>query len=82
MVKADSIDEAMIGGNASAEGGEDEAAGGDGATTSGVDVVLRHRLTETGFAKKKDYQGHIKVSVQHCSEVYNFFTNGRLYGEV
>lgn len=39
-----------IGANASAEGGEEELE--EGATTSGVDVTLDNRLTETNFDKK------------------------------
>merc|ERR1711994_1131430 len=48
----------LEGSNASAEGGEDE--GGDASTVSGVDLVLNHRLTETGFGSKKDYMVYLK----------------------
>lgn len=50
------IGDDMIGGNPS------EEAGGEGAeasSVSGVNVVLAHRLIETGF-KKKDYKKYIK----------------------
>merc|ERR1712212_1206874 len=48
----------LEGSNASAEGGDDE--GGDASTVSGVDLVLNHRLTETGFGSKKDYMVYLK----------------------
>ena len=53
------IDDSLIGGNASAE--EPQEAGDDPAAVSGINVVLRHRLVETGFKNKKEYQIHIKV---------------------
>merc|ERR1712158_57653 len=43
----------LDGANASAEG-EDGDAGADPSSTSGVDIVLNHRLTESGFGSKKD----------------------------
>lgn len=52
------IDEALIGGNASAEVLDE---GCDLTTVSGVDIVLNHKLTETSYDKKsflvyiKDY---------------------------
>lgn len=55
------IDDSLIGGNASAEAPEEAAA--EAGTTSGLDVVIRGRLVETGFGKKKDYQVHIKVGL-------------------
>ena len=55
------FDDSKIGGNASAEGGAEESA--DPSSVSGVDVVLRHRLVETGFGKKKEYQTYIKVRI-------------------
>merc|ERR1712080_286188 len=39
---------AIAGANASAEGADEH-------TESGVDLVLNHRLVETGFSKKNDY---------------------------
>merc|ERR1711983_19731 len=41
-----------------AEGGDDE--GTESSTVSGVDLVLNHRLTETGFGSKKDYMVYLK----------------------
>ena len=59
-MKGEEIDDSLIGGNASAEA-PDEAATGDTEVRTEVDIVVRGRLVETGFGKKKDYQGHIKV---------------------
>lgn len=50
------IDESAIGGNASAEGGEE---GVESASKQGVDIVLSSRLVEF-TQNKKDYMGHIK----------------------
>ena len=63
VVRADVIDESAIGGNASAED-PTEAGAMDDSTKSGVDIVLRHRLMETGFSKKKEYQLNVKVSYE------------------
>merc|ERR1712158_7687 len=49
----------LDGANASAEG-EDGDAGADPSSTSGVDIVLNHRLTESGFGSKKDYTVYLK----------------------
>ena len=51
------VNDALIGGNASAEGGGDE--GGDAACQSGVDVVMNGRLNEYAL-DKKSYMTHIK----------------------
>ncbi|XP_073436382.1 translationally-controlled tumor protein [Dendrobates tinctorius] len=50
------IDDALIGGNASAEC-QDE--GSQTSTIRGVDIVLNHKLQETGFTKES-YKQHIK----------------------
>ena len=47
----------MAGANASAEEAEE---GTDAASESGVDVILNHRLVETGFGSKKDYTVYLK----------------------
>merc|ERR1712073_124352 len=49
----------LEGSNASAEGADGDE-GGDASTVSGVDLVLNHRLTETGFVSKKDYMVYLK----------------------
>jgi hypothetical protein len=50
------IDDKAIGGNASAEGGEE---GSDAASKQGVDIVMNSRLVEYALSKK-DYMTHIK----------------------
>ena len=61
--KPGAIDDALLGANASAEGGDD--GGDDSETISAPDCVLANRLQSTGFDKKgwtvyiKDY---MKVS--------------------
>ncbi|XP_077339347.1 translationally-controlled tumor protein [Lithobates pipiens] len=61
------IDDALIGGNASAEGLDE---GGDGVSVSGVDIVMNHKLQETGFTKDafkryiKDYMKAIKSHLE------------------
>lgn len=50
------IDDALIGGNASAEV-QDE--GCESTTVSGVDIVLNHKLQETSY-DKKSYTAYIK----------------------
>lgn len=59
---ATKVDDSMFGGNASAEGGAEEAAV-DGPDKSGCNIVLANRLQGTTYTKK-DYQTHIKVLLQ------------------
>merc|ERR1719221_2506936 len=47
----------LAGANASAEEADE---GTDAASESGVDVILNHRLVETGFGSKKDYTVYLK----------------------
>merc|ERR1712228_639205 len=47
----------LEGANASAEEAEE---GTDAASESGIDIVLNHRLCETGFGSKKDYTTYLK----------------------
>merc|ERR1712088_1141066 len=47
----------LEGSNASAEEMEE---GTEEASDSGVDLVLNHRLVETGFAKKNDYMAYLQ----------------------
>merc|ERR1711955_162189 len=47
----------LEGANASAEEADE---GTDSSSVSGVDVVLNHRLVETGFGSKKDYTVYLK----------------------
>ena len=46
-----------IGANASAE---EAGEGTEEAMESGVDLILNHRLVETGFGKKADYMNYLK----------------------
>lgn len=54
--RTEDIDDSLIGGNASAEV-QDEAS--ENSTVSGVDIVLNHKLQETGFTKDS-YKAYIK----------------------
>jgi len=49
----------LAGSNPSAEG-EDADGGDTEGTTTGVDIVLNHRLVETGFGDKKSYTVYLK----------------------
>jgi len=49
------IDEKAIGGNASAEGGEE---GADTASKQGVDIVMNSRLVEYALSKKRLHDPH------------------------
>ena len=53
------VSDALIGGNASAEGGGDEGA--EASSVSGCDIVLANRLASVSFANKKEYQTYLKV---------------------
>lgn len=56
------VSDAMFGGNASAEGGAEEAA--EDVSQSGCNIVLANRLQETGYSKK-EFQIFIKVVFVH-----------------
>nr|AGN29585.1 translationally-controlled tumor-like protein [Acartia pacifica] len=47
----------LEGANASAEEADE---GTDSSSVSGVDIILNHRLTQTGFGTKKDYMTYLK----------------------
>jgi len=59
----------LEGSNASAE---EFAEGTESSSESGVDVILNHRLMETGFGSKKDYlsylKGYVKKVAKHLEE--------------
>ena len=57
------IDDALLGANASAEGGCDENAE---EMVTGCNVVLAHRLSATGF-DKKGWTVYIKEFMKVCS---------------
>merc|ERR1711878_169881 len=68
----------LEGSNASAEGA-DADEGGDASTVSGVDLVLNHRLTETGFGSKKDYMVYLK---DYMKKVVKYLEGNDRAGEV
>ncbi|KAJ8003332.1 hypothetical protein DPEC_G00147230 [Dallia pectoralis] len=55
--RSEDVDGALIGANASAEGGDE---GSEASTVSGVDIVLNSKLQETSAYNKKAYQMYIK----------------------
>lgn len=59
VTETNEVSDAMIGGNASAEGGDDEGA--EASSVSGCDIVLANRLAPFSFATKKEYQTYLKV---------------------
>merc|ERR1712083_1046597 len=64
--------------NASAEGADGDE-GGDATTVSGVDIILNHRLTETGFGSKKDYMVYLK---DYMKKVVKYLEDNGRSGEV
>merc|ERR1712154_38765 len=62
----------LEGSNASAEEMEE-------GTESGVDLVLNHRLVETGFAKKNDYMAYLK---DYMKKVVKYLEENNRAGEV
>ncbi|KAM4608311.1 translationally-controlled tumor protein homolog isoform 2-T2 [Polymixia lowei] len=56
VTRSDTIDDSMIGGNASAV---DQMESCDAATISGVDIVLNSKLQETSFSKEA-FRSYIK----------------------
>ncbi|KAM4558190.1 translationally-controlled tumor protein homolog [Odontesthes bonariensis] len=68
--RSEGIDDALIGANASAE---EAVESSESATVSGVDIVLNHKLQETGFNKGsfksyiKDYMKAIKNKLQETN---------------
>lgn len=76
------LDEAAIGGNASAEG-VDEGEGCDAAVATGVNICLNHKLTETQFPKKdfkvsiQDYMKRVKAHIAKTNpDEVDVFTKG------
>ncbi|XP_059198520.1 translationally-controlled tumor protein homolog [Centropristis striata] len=56
VTRTEGFDEALISANASAE---EASEGTDSSSVSGVDIILNHKLQETGFSKK-DYLKYMK----------------------
>lgn len=69
----------MFGGNASAEGGAEEAA--EDVSQSGCNIVLANRLQEETSFDKKAFQGFIKVFIVQDNEIpqsyYRCWPKGR-----
>jgi len=68
----------LDGANASAEG-EDGDAGADPSSVSGIDIVLNHRLTESGFGSKKDYTVYLK---DYMKKIVTYLENNGRADEV
>merc|ERR550539_2386417 len=66
----------LEGSNASAEEADE---GTDAASVSGVDLVLNHRLVETGFGSKKDYTVYLK---DYMKKVVKYLEENERAGEV
>ncbi|MEQ2199646.1 tRNA 2'-phosphotransferase [Xenoophorus captivus] len=60
VTRTEGFDDALISANASAE---EACEGNESATFSGVDIILNHKLQETGFDKKQ-YMAYIKDYVK------------------
>lgn len=58
ITERDGIDDSLIGGNASAEGGAEAL---EEESTTAVNIVIANKLREIPKMSKKDYQIHIKV---------------------
>jgi len=66
----------LEGSNASAEEADE---GTDASSTSGIDIVLNHRLCETGFGTKKDFTGYLK---DYMKRVVKYLEENDKAGEV
>merc|ERR1711862_400415 len=66
----------LEGANASAEEFDE---GTDAASESGIDIVLNHRLVETGFGSKKDYTAYLK---DYMKKVVKYLEDNNRAGEV
>ena len=66
----------MAGSNASAEEADE---GTDSASESGVDIILNHRLVETGFGSKKDFTVYLK---DYMKKVVKYLEDNDMGGEV
>merc|ERR1712176_1536121 len=68
----------LEGSNASAEGADGDE-GTESSSESGVDIILNHRLTETGFGSKKDYMVYLK---DYMKKVVKYLEENDRAGEV
>lgn len=68
ITRTDQFDDSLIGANASAE---ETCEGVDNSSVSGCDIVLNHKLQETGFCKKTFaiyLKAYLKKIKQHLEE--------------
>ncbi|XP_041857761.1 translationally-controlled tumor protein homolog [Melanotaenia boesemani] len=80
ITRTDGFDDALISANASAE---EAIEANESAVVSGVDIILNHKLQETGFDKKgymayiKDYMKAVKAKLQetHPDRVESFMND-------
>merc|ERR1739847_111917 len=68
----------LAGSNASAEGADGDE-GADPSSVSGIDIVLNHQLTETGFGSKKDYTVYLK---DYMKKIVKYLEDNDRAGEV
>merc|ERR1712053_66022 len=69
----------LEGSNASAEGADADEGADAAGSVSGIDIVLNHRLTETGFGSKKDYMVYLK---DYMKKVVKYLEENNRAGEV
>ena len=69
----------LAGSNASAEGEDAGDGEADPSAVSGIDIVLNHQLTETGFGSKKDYMVYLK---DYMKKVVKYLEENDRAGEV
>merc|ERR1711936_325583 len=69
----------LAGSNASAEGADADEGADAAGSVSGIDIVLNHRLTETGFGSKKDYMVYLK---DYMKKVVKYLEDNDRAGEV
>ena len=70
------IDERLLGGNASAEGGDE---GADDGEVTGIDIVLAHKLQPTPF-DKKSFTVYIKgYMAEYVSNFYKVLNRKFLF---
>jgi len=65
VTRKDGIDEKLLGANPSAE---EQAEQSEDSATTGINVVLDGRLTETSFGTKKEYTAYFKTYVKGLLE--------------
>lgn len=69
----------LSGANPSAEEGDE---GTEEAVESGVDIVLNHRLTETGFGDKKSFTVYLKDYMKKWVDISRLiYFNGKAWHE-